>query len=96
MLRDYPMAYVSLLRMTLLRRECAFSVLPLKGDPQVISGESGAVTTGFCSGLCAEKKAGMHVENWALIIESKVLCISTEGDTSPKTYRDVVWFGREK
>jgi diaminopropionate ammonia-lyase len=69
---------------------------PLKGDPQVISGESGAVTTGLLQWLMQRKEGRDAREKLGLNRESKVLCISTEGDTAPKTYRDVVWFGRDK
>lgn len=65
---------------------------PLPGDPRVISGESGAVGLGVLSLLAGRK--GSHVAE-ALCIDknSRILIISTEGDTDPQRYRDIVWDG---
>ncbi|KYC44882.1 MAG: Threonine synthase [Candidatus Methanofastidiosum methylothiophilum] len=58
---------------------------PLKGDKKVISGESGAIGLGVL----------MHIKNELEIgKDSEVLLISTEGDTDPKGYLDVVWGGK--
>ena len=58
---------------------------PLKGDKKVISGESGAIGLGVL----------MHIKNDLEIgKDSEVLLISTEGDTDPKGYLDVVWGGK--
>ena len=66
---------------------------PLAGDAQVISGESGAVTTGLVYRLMADAdKAHMRSE-LGLNEESVVLCISTEGDTDKANYRRIVWDG---
>jgi len=94
-LRDYPLAYVSCPDYIAAQ---GMRILgnPMKGDSQVISGESGAVTTGLLHWLMTDESAGDVREKLALNSKAKVLCINTEGDTSPKTYRDVVWFGREK
>lgn len=65
---------------------------PLPGDPQVISGESGAVGVGVLSLLAGSD--GAHLAE-ALRIDgnSRVLIISTEGDTDPRRYREIVWDG---
>ena len=68
--------------------------VPVKGDPTVISGESGAVTTGVLQWLMQSEEGAEAREKLRLNGTSTVLLISTEGDTSPSTYRDVVWFGR--
>jgi diaminopropionate ammonia-lyase len=66
---------------------------PIKGDPQVISGESGAVGMGLLS-LIMEKEELRDMKNLLKINEdSKVLLISTEGDTDPGDYRRIVWDG---
>lgn len=58
---------------------------PLKGDKKVISGESGSIGLGVL----------MHIKNdLELGKDSEVLLISTEGDTDPKGYLDVVWGGK--
>lgn len=64
---------------------------PLYGDEQIISGESGAVTTGLVYRLMVDAdKAPMRSE-LGLNEESVVLCISTEGDTDTVNYRRIVW-----
>ncbi|MFT8310809.1 MAG: diaminopropionate ammonia-lyase [Sporolactobacillus sp.] len=67
---------------------------PLRGDDQVISGESGAVTMGALYLLCAE--AGFAADKNKLAIDdtSRILLISTEGDTDKQSYHDIVWKGR--
>ena len=62
---------------------------PLYGDEQIISGESGAVTTGLVYRLMVDAdKAPMRSE-LGLNEESVVLCISTEGDTDTVNYRRI-------
>ncbi len=66
---------------------------PLKGDPQIISGESGAVGMGLLS-LIVEKQELKNMKELLKIDEqSKILLISTEGDTDPFAYRKIVWDG---
>ena len=64
---------------------------PVKGDPQVISGESGAVGMGLLA--CVMKKPEYRPLKQALGLDetSAVLLFSTEGDTDPEHYRAVVW-----
>jgi diaminopropionate ammonia-lyase len=63
---------------------------PLSGDPIVISGESGAVTAGL---LTCILEPGPHNEI-ARVLDinqsSKILLISTEGDTDPDMYRKIL------
>lgn len=65
---------------------------PLSGDPIVKSGESGAVTTGLLAALMllpdqmAEYKAAMGLNE-----QSRILVFSTEGDTDPARYRQIIW-----
>ncbi|BCG57736.1 diaminopropionate ammonia-lyase [Paenibacillus sp. URB8-2] len=66
---------------------------PLPGDPRVVSGKSGAVGLGVLS-LIQEEQALREVgERLQLNEKSRVLIISTEGDTDPEGYRDIVWGG---
>lgn len=67
---------------------------PLPGDTQVVSGESGAVTTGILQHIMQHPQAKAMRDALRLTPESTVLLISTEGDTSPQTYRDVIWHGK--
>lgn len=64
------------------------------GDPKIISGESGAVTTGLLYYLLNDHKFGSLCDELKLNNESKVLLISTEGDTDPVMYRKIL--GRER
>ena len=66
---------------------------PLKGDPQVVSGESGAVGMGLIATLMTDPDLRELKEAIGLDRGSKVLMFSTEGDTDPENYRRVVWGG---
>ncbi len=66
---------------------------PCKGDPQVISGESGAVGMGLLATLMEDPNYRELREALKLGADSKVLMFSTEGDTDPDNYRKVVWNG---
>lgn len=66
---------------------------PVKGDPQVISGESGAVGAGLLSVLFESDDYKGLRDSLSLTADSKILMFSTEGDTDPERYRDIVWNG---
>lgn len=66
---------------------------PLKGDDHVISGESGAVTAGLLYEVMTNPEYAQMKEDLKLDENSKVLLFSTEGDTDPQVYKDVVWKG---
>ena len=66
---------------------------PLKDDPRVISGESGAVTTGLLAALMKNDYLEDARATLGLDQNSRVLLISTEGDTDPARYRSIVWDG---
>lgn len=67
---------------------------PLGTDERVISGESGSVGLGLMVTLTEKKKEFAELMKELKIDEnSKVLCISTEGDTDIEGYRNVVWNG---
>ena len=66
---------------------------PLDDDPRVVSGESGAVTTGLVAELMQNRSLDYLRDRIGLNKESRILCISTEGDTDRMNYRRVVWDG---
>lgn len=66
---------------------------PLSGDKRVISGESGAATTGFVTELMTNESLEYLRKTLRIDEKSKVFCFSTEGDTDKKNYRDIVWNG---
>ncbi|NSB15478.1 diaminopropionate ammonia-lyase [Clostridium beijerinckii] len=67
---------------------------PLKGDTGVISGESGAVTIGALYEIMTNDEYKDLKEALELDENSKVLLFSTEGDTDPEKYREIVWNGK--
>ncbi|HDM09227.1 MAG TPA: pyridoxal-phosphate dependent enzyme, partial [Desulfobacteraceae bacterium] len=92
-LRDYAMTYICCPDW-IAANGMRILGAPLKGDPQITSGESGAVTAGILEYIMKSDQAGDLRESLALNRDSVVVLISTEGDTSPDTYRSVVWYGR--
>jgi diaminopropionate ammonia-lyase len=64
---------------------------PLQGDDRVISGESGAVTLGLLTTVLAQASCRKIADALRLDKTSKVLLLSTEGDTDPSMYRTIVW-----
>ena len=66
---------------------------PLDGDERVKSGESGAVTMGVLYEIMTNNEYKELRDKLKLNKDSKVLLFSTEGDTDPQKYRDIVWFG---
>ncbi len=66
---------------------------PVQGDPRVISGESGAVGMGVISTIMEDDAYRELREALELDGNSQVLMFSTEGDTDPDRYREIVWDG---
>lgn len=66
---------------------------PLRGDPQVISGESGAVTMGLLCAVMERESLKDLRRDLGLDKNSRVLLFSTEGDTDPEKYRRIVHDG---
>lgn len=66
---------------------------PIDGDPRVISGESGSVPLGFAFTALHDADAASLKEALKLDENSTILVISTEGDTDPVRYREIVWDG---
>ena len=61
---------------------------PLKGDPQVVSGESGAVAMGLVATVMQDPDYQELREALQLDETSNVLMFSTEGDTDPDNYKN--------
>lgn len=66
---------------------------PMKGDPQVVSGESGAVGMGVLDVIMTDPAYTELKQKLGLNAQSRVLLFSTEGDTDPENYRKIVWNG---
>ena len=67
--------------------------VPVKGDPTVISGESGAVGMGLIAALMETDEYQDLREAIGLDRFSQVLLFSTEGNTDPMKFRKVLWDG---
>ena len=67
--------------------------MPVKGDPTVISGESGAVGMGLIAALMETDQYRELREQLELDRFSQVLLFSTEGNTDPTKFRKILWDG---
>ena len=66
---------------------------PLKGDPFIISGESGAVPLGALYSILTEKGDDDLRKEIGLDDQSQVFIINTEGNTDPTHFRQIIWDG---
>jgi diaminopropionate ammonia-lyase len=75
------------------RRGMRLLAWPHGNDPAIVSGESGAVTTGLLAcllGECMRKEHYEAVTALSLGPRARVLLISTEGATDPESYARIV------
>ena len=63
---------------------------PVSDDPAIVSGESGAVPVGLVEEICTNRKYSAVKERLKFDSSSKVLICSTEGDTDPALYKEIV------
>lgn len=66
---------------------------PIEGDDKIISGESGAATLGLVVEVLENSDLIWLKKQLKLNSDSKILCISTEGDTDKDNYKKIVWDG---
>jgi len=67
---------------------------PLDGDSRVVSGESGASGMGFLFELLSNDELADLRSDAGVGKDSHFLLFSTEGDTDPESYREIVWNGK--
>ncbi len=67
---------------------------PAKGDTAVVAGESGAAAFGAMANILLDEELAEWKKVLKLDENSRILCISTEGDTDKENYRNVVWGGK--
>lgn len=67
---------------------------PARGDSPIISGESGAAAFGAAANLLLDSDLASMKAQLGLNEHSRLLFISTEGDTDKENYRNVVWRGK--
>jgi diaminopropionate ammonia-lyase len=63
---------------------------PVGDDAIVISGESGAVPVGLIDEICTNQEHIAVKERLKFDSTSKILICSTEGDTDPKVYNQIL------
>lgn len=66
---------------------------PAAGDPQIISGESGAAAFGCVTEIMRDPSYADIRQALGLNKDSRVLFFNTEGDTDKENYRSIVWDG---
>lgn len=69
---------------------------PIKGDAPITSGESGAAPFGVLAAVMTMKEYKNLKNDIGLDEDSRVLLFSTEGDTDPERYRNIVWKGLDE
>ena len=69
---------------------------PIKGDAPITSGESGAAPFGALAAIMTMDELKDARQALNLNEDSVVLTFSTEGDTDPNRYKNIVWKGLEK
>jgi diaminopropionate ammonia-lyase len=67
---------------------------PAGSDMRIISGESGAAAFGAAAAILSDFSLGHFREILGLDENSRLLFISTEGDTDRENYRAITWGGR--
>jgi diaminopropionate ammonia-lyase len=93
-LRDYADCFITCPDYVAAKGMRVYGV-PVKGDPFVVSGESGAVTLGALTFLMRSSEYQPLRESLGLDRASRILLINTEGNTDPFYFRQVVWEGSE-
>ncbi len=69
---------------------------PLKGDTQVMSGESGAAPFGALATIMLKEEYCELRKKLKLNSDSKILLFNTEGDTDPHRWRNIVWEAKDR
>ncbi|GAA6295523.1 diaminopropionate ammonia-lyase [Enterocloster asparagiformis] len=69
---------------------------PIKGDAPVTSGESGAAPFGALAAMMTMEEYRDLKHEIGLDENSRVLLFSTEGDTDPERYMNIVWKGLDR
>ena len=92
-LRDYASAYVSCPDYVAANGMRLYAAAR-GGDTPIVSGESGAAPLGALDHIMRNPALAPLRESLGLGPDSRVMLISTEGDTSPRVWRDVCWYGR--
>lgn len=69
---------------------------PIKGDTPITSGESGAVPFGALVSIMKDPQYADLKKELELNENSKVILFSTEGNTDPERYENIVWGGMDR
>jgi diaminopropionate ammonia-lyase len=68
---------------------------PVPGDTRIISGESGATSSGAVIEILSNPRYEDFQRQIGLTKDSVILCFSTEGATDEENYRAITWDGKE-
>jgi len=88
-LRDVADAFM-LCMDTISKQGMKLAIKPLPGDPPIISGESAAVTLGAVNEILSNKNYSWVTEQLSINKDSTILLFSTEGDTDPAIYQQIL------
>ncbi|WP_375748767.1 diaminopropionate ammonia-lyase [Vibrio sp. HN007] len=66
---------------------------PIGNDPKVVSGESGAIGLGVLYTLATHPDAKNIMKQFGFDKNSTVFILSTEGNTDPVNYQNIIWNG---
>ena len=69
---------------------------PVKGDVPITSGESGAAPFGALAAMMTMDEYKDLRNDIGLDDNSRILLFSTEGDTDPDRYKNIVWKGLDE
>lgn len=69
---------------------------PLKGDTQVLSGESGAAAFGAFATIMMYPEYEELRKTLEINENSRILFFSTEGDTDPDRWKNIIWEAKER
>ena len=67
-----------------------YIIICILGETSIISGESGAVTLGALIHICQDENLNSVKKQLELNETSRILLVSTEGDTDPIGYQRVI------
>lgn len=91
-IRDHAFAFLSLAD-PLAALGMRVLAAPLPGDPALISGESAAGPIGALAFACRYLQDAAPARSLGLCKDSVVVSLSTEGDTFPAMFEEIVWQG---
>ncbi len=94
-LRDFASAYISCPDF-ISANGMRILANPVGLDKKIVSGESGSVGVGLIDLVMRKSELSELKNSLGLNSDSVVLFISTEGDTDPVNYKNVIYYGKDR